>query len=252
MDRHFWNLVWYKTYADIAADGQQTYLGYLWWFIEPVLQVAVYYVVFSILRSGSEDFLQFLIIGIFVWRWFSSCVMASARSINRNSGMMKSVRIFSLFFPAYSIAVSTIKSALIFAIVLILLFSTGFIPGSAYTMLPVLLIVQILLISGLGLLAASVMPFVPDLAKVMELAMRAGLFMSGVFFTVDDIPEPMRPYFLLNPMAFMIDAFREVLMKNTIPDLEHLAIITLCSIAAIIAGYQIIKRNNVVYPKVLA
>ena len=119
-------------------------------------------------------------------------------------------------------------------------------------MLPVLIIVQILLISGVGLLAASVMPFIPDLAKVMELAMRAGLFMSGVFFTVDHIPEPLRPYFLLNPMAFMIHAFREVLMKNAIPDLERLGIITLCSVAAIIVAYQIIKRNNVVYPKVLA
>ena len=253
MDKHFWNLVWYKTYADIAADGQQTYLGYLWWFIEPVLQVATYYVVFSVLRKGAgEHFLQFLIIGIFSWRWFSSCVMTSARSISRNSGMMKSVSIFSLFFPAYSIAVSTIRSATIFIIVLILLISTGFIPGSAYSMLPVLLIVQVLLISGVGLLTAAVMPFIPDLAKVMELAMRAGLFISGVFFSVDQIPEPLQAYFLMNPMAFIIQAFREVLMKNTIPDLEHLAIISLCSIAAIIVGYQIIKRNNVVYPKVLA
>ena len=101
-------------------------------------------------------------------------------------------------------------------------------------------------------MTASVMPFIPDLAKVMELVMRAGLFISGVFFSVDQIPEPLQAYFFLNPMAFMIHAFREVLMKNTIPDLEHLAIISLCSIAAIIVGYQIIKRNNVVYPKVLA
>ena len=72
-------LVWYKAYADLRAEAARAYLGVLWWVLEPLLYICVFYVVFGILLDrGGQGFVSFMLCGLVVWRWFSSHDCGSA------------------------------------------------------------------------------------------------------------------------------------------------------------------------------
>ena len=76
------SLVLYKTYAELRAESARTYIGFLWWIIEPIVDMATYYLVFAVLlRNRTEDFVPFLLIGLVSWKWFSVSVTMGADSI---------------------------------------------------------------------------------------------------------------------------------------------------------------------------
>ena len=65
------DLIAYKTYADLRAEAERTYLGVVWWFLDPLIHISIYYFVFSVIMSrGTENFIAFLAVGVIVWRWF--------------------------------------------------------------------------------------------------------------------------------------------------------------------------------------
>ena len=79
MRPHYFELVLFSTYAELRAERSRSYLGLIWWVLEPAMNMAVYYLVFVvILRSQQRDYLPFLLIGLTLWQWFKSCATHGA------------------------------------------------------------------------------------------------------------------------------------------------------------------------------
>lgn len=246
------HLLLYKSYAELRAENARLRMGALWWFVEPVMHMLVFYFVFAvILQRRTEDFVWFLLTGQIAWRWFQQAMMQGSNAIYQNRNLMQQVYIAKSFFPSVSLLSQSFKFVLTFAILMVLLWVFGFEPNAAYIMLPVVVAVNFLLVAGGVYLLAAVIPFVPDLRIIIENALRALMFMSGIFFSGRDLPEPMQTYFFMNPIAALLQAYRDILLDARYPEWSHLLLSATVALVGIAVGKSMLRRFDQLYPRVV-
>lgn len=245
-------LLLYKTYADLRAESSRTMGGFLWWFAEPALQMAIYYIVFAVfMNRGTPDYVPFLLIGLVVWRWFNTTIAQGATTILNGKRLMLQVYVTKALFPSVVILVNVYKFALTLAVLLLFLWIYGLPVTIHYLALPLVIGVMLLMLVACTFVAAAITPFLPDMRIVIDNALRMLMFLSGIFYSGKSISEEWQFYFYLNPVASLIEAFRDVLLYGQWPDFTMLAWVTAASLLGIIAGRKIMHRYNFVYPKLM-
>lgn len=245
-------LILYQTYADLRAEAKRTYAGFLWWFAEPLLHMVIYYLVFAvILQRGTADFVPFLLIGLVAWRWFHVSLMQGGMSILNGRRVMQQIYLPKTIFPSVNLLVNAVKFSITLIILLLFLWVYGLLPTAYYLALPLVLATQMLLIMGAVYVCAAVMPFLPDLRILIDNGLRALMFVSGIFFAGNTVPEHLQVYFYLNPMAVIIEAYRNVLMGGHWPHWEGLAYVAMVGVMGILIGRKLIARYDYSYPKVM-
>jgi lipopolysaccharide transport system permease protein len=142
-----------------------------------------------------------------------------------------------------------VKFLFILGLLLIILWSYGYAPSVKYLALPVVLLLELVFAAGAAYVVAAVMPFVPDLRFVIEQILMVMMFVSGIVFSLDTVPEPMRAWFALNPIAVLVDAGREILMHARWPDWFALGRVALISLALYAFGGFLITRWTPRYVK---
>ncbi len=210
----------------LKADANRFMLGYLWWVLEPLLYVGVFYVVFDlVLDRKKADLIVFLMCGKFPFIWFARSVNQAANSIVGNAGLIGRVNIPKSLFPMASIQSNLYKQCLVFAFLLAFVMVRGYMPSLDWLWLVPIIAVQYLLITACGLAGAIATCYVRDFTMVISLLTTFLLFTSGIFWDVRDIgnPELTQLILLLNPLAFLLDAYRQVIMYQGTPDLVGLA-----------------------------
>jgi lipopolysaccharide transport system permease protein len=246
-------LVLYKTYADLTAEASQTYLSFLWWIVDPLLYMTVFYVVFGLIfqRGGGGEYIPFLLCGLTVWKWFDSTVRVGANSIRANAGLMQQVYLPKIIFPTITIVQNTIKFIIILSILLIFLIVYGFEIGATYLSLPILIIVQLLFIAACTFSLAAIVPFVPDISQFVGNGLMLLMFLSGLFFSGETIPQAYRVYFYLNPMATLIESYRNILLFSLWPSWIALGWISFASIVAIYLANKLLLKYDKIYPRLI-
>ena len=205
----------------LKGEARQYFLGYLWWILEPLLYVAVFYVVFEkLLQNRQADFLYFLIVGKLSFIWFSKSVNQASNSLVMNKGLIAQVYLRKELLPMAVIHQGFYRQVVIFAFLLILLPVGGYAPGSVWLWLIPIALIQALLVAGCGMLAALLVCLQRDFRFVVQMGTLFLLFMSGVFWDINAIAdETARQWLLrLNPVAALIDAYRQVLMLGAQPN----------------------------------
>lgn len=246
----FLELLWFSAYAELKAESARSYLGFLWWLLEPAMFMAVFYVVFGVLLGNrSPDFIPFLLIGLTFWQWFKSCVSHGSFAIWLNVPLMRQVRLPVLLFPLTAVLSDTLKFFFIFAVLLTLLWLGGRGPSMAYLALPAVFAVELLLAAGCALIAAAIVPFVPDVRFVIENALMALMFMSGVVFSLETLPEPYRTWMAWNPVVGVLESARDILMRGQWPDWGLLAQAGIGACVLLAIGTVFIVRLAPRYPK---
>lgn len=246
----FLELLWFSAYAELKAESARSYLGLVWWLLEPAMFMAVFYVVFGlIMGSGDPQYIPFLLIGLTFWQWFKSCVSHGAYAIWLNIPMLRQVRLPILLFPLAAVASDTVKFAFVFLVLLVILWTMGYGPWWGYAALPLVFAALLMLASASALIAAAVVPFVPDLRFVIENALMALMFVSGVVFSPDDLAEPYRGWVALNPVVGIIAAARNILMHGRWPDWSLLLQAGIGSALVLLLASVLILRLAPRYPK---
>jgi lipopolysaccharide transport system permease protein len=243
--------VFCRVKSELKAESAKNYMGYLWWFAEPALLILVFYFVFGFLfKRGGEGFASSLVVGVTAWLWFSSSALKAMMSIQRESQLMLLVYMPKYIFPLVSVFTLLVKQIFVVILIfaLLLLVDT---PSSHWWGFILVFIVQFLLIVAVSLIFAAIIPFIPDLAIVIGAVLPMGMFVSGVFFSLNQIPEAYRTYFLLNPMAGLIEAYRDVLLNHTAPDYAYLFVVAGASLLAGFFGFWIMNKFDRMYPRLV-
>ena len=249
--RNYTDLVLFKVYADLKSDTERNYLGWLWWVLEPIVQIAIYYVVFGIfMASPIKNFFDFLLVGVVMWRWFSVSLTNSTVSIARHNHLLTQTHVPKLLFPLTALATDVVLFFIFYLVVITFLLSGGHGVTMAWLMLPAVLLVQFIFTLGCALICAGVMPFAPDIRIVVENALRAGFFLSGVFFSTSNLPLYLQEYMYLNPMAILLDVQRAILISGEMTNFKGLLYALSVGMVLTTFGVLLIRRNEHVYPKV--
>lgn len=238
--------------ADFRLEAAQNRLGVFWWFMEPLMMMAIFYVVFGlVLERGGNGFVYYLLVGISSWMWFTSTVTRTMNSISRSAQLIQQIYIPKYLLPCVAVCVEFLKSMIVFGLLLALLAGLKGVTMS-WLHLPTIMLTQLLFSAACGVVMAGLVPFANDLKFVVQLSLRALMFLSGVFFLIDDkIPEPYVDYLLLNPMANIITEFRNILVDGMAPNWPLILTINGVSILMLAIGFGLIHHFDRRYPKVL-
>lgn len=245
-------LIVYRSMLNLRSEASKTYLGIIWWILEPILYLGVFYLIFGLgYRQGGEGFMEFLLCGLVAWKWFESTIRSCVMSISGNIGLMGQVYLPKVVFPASIILTNLVKFSIIFTIFVVFLAVLGVYPGSAWLYLPIVIFVELILICALSLLGAAVVPIIPDLSHVINYAMLMLFFVSGIFFDIKTMSETVQDMLIFNPVVTILNSFRQIMLHNQPPELLHLFIIFLVSVVVLLLVSMLYIKLDRIYPKVV-
>ncbi len=250
MRLHLIELTLFSTYAELRAERARSYLGLLWWIVEPAMNMGVYYLVFAVIfKQGGPDYIPFLLIGLTLWQWFKSCISHGGYSIWQQLPLIRQVKLPLQVFPSVQILADTVKFLCILAILLIVLWSTGYPPNIAYLALLPVLLVELVFVAACTYVVAAVVPLVPDLRFIIEQVLQVVMFLSGIVFALEGLPPVLRHWFELNPLVELVAAGRGILMRGEWPDWFGLGRVALISLVLYAFGAWLIQRLTPRYVK---
>lgn len=247
-------IILYRTIAGIKSEARQNYLGYFWFLLEPMLSTVVLYIAFTqITGQSGPGYAISLIVGLITWQWFESSCVLGAVAIKMKYGVLSQFNLPKYIFPLVSIFVNTWKFLCVSVVVMIAAAAFGYLPNKHYIYLPLLLILQLILITGVTLPLSIGATLMNDLLTVVSSVFRLFFFLSGIFFSVEHVPENLKSWFFANPMAVFINSYRDVIVRNQAPDFGHLGMATAISVGLLILGLalhmhydkRILKLTNV-------
>ena len=248
---HHWDYIYYKAFANIRAESSAYYLSFLWWILQPIMFLGLYYLIFSVIMNrGTPDFVAFLLVGISTFLWTNQTISHCMSSIQQGRGLMNQVEMPKLIFPSVYIVMDVLKFALVFIILLIFLNINGIHADLPYLALPLVLMIHLLFTALMGYMAAAVIPFLPDLRFVIPMGLRVLFYLSGVFFPISAVPENLRIYFYLNPMAILIEEYRNILIDGQWPNWIALGLVGLFCIIGLALFFALMRRIDHLYPRV--
>ena len=231
----------------LRADASRYYFGYIWWLLEPLLYVLVFYLVFEIvLDSGKSDFLAFLMCGKLAFVWFSKSVTQASNSIVDNAGLIGMINIPKSIFPLAVLQQGIYRQLAVFTLLIAFLWLSGYSVSLEWLYLIPVIVVNYLVIAACALIGASLVCIVRDVSLIISLGMIFMLFTSGVFWDVRalDNAEMTHTILLLNPLAFLIDSYRQIFMFQKSPDLAHLFVLGLCAACAVAIAIGLMRRYS--------
>jgi len=223
---NFVSLVDMKARMGLKSEASKLYLSYIWWILEPVLWVLMFYLVFTVLLGFGRDLL-FLMCGKVPFLWFSKSVTGGSNSIVSGKGLINQTNVPKQFFPYESVQGVLYKQWLVFLVLFGMSLFYGHSPTWHWLWVFPLFLVQYLLIVLCTLVAAVLVAYVRDIRMLINMAMMGLMFSSGIFWDLSRIEDPVKRDLLVtwNPLAYLIDAYRHVIIHKTVYDLEHLLVL---------------------------
>ena len=197
----------------IARDFKVNYhghvLGYLWSLLEPLALTLIFFLVFVILRGSSDTLLPLkIMIGILIFNSFSRTFSNCSTCLIQNSSLIQQVYFPREIFPAAIAGFRLINLLLSMIIIVPYMIYESIIPTWYIILLPISMLSCIILGQGLGMIASVIQARIRDLKQVIDLLLRAGFFLSGVFFGAEIIPKEHLGLYFYNPIAVFIEMAR--------------------------------------------
>ncbi len=262
--RSFWrnrSLIWQMVKREVIGRYRGSVMGILWSFLNPVLMLAVYTFVFSTIfkarwgATGSPDskteFAILLFTGLIIHGLFSECVSRAPGLILSNVNYVKKV-VFPLeILPWVAMGATAFHSAVSLLVLLLFYFFVNSTLQWTLVFLPLLLVPLILLTMGFSWFLASLGVYLRDVGQIIGLFTTILLFLSPVFYPLTALPEEYRPLLYLNPLTFMIEQTRDVMIWGKIPDWQGLGIYTACSLAVAWTGFFWFQKTRKGFADVL-
>jgi len=235
-------------------------MGLAWSFLNPLLMLCVYTFVFSVVfkarwgTNGEESRAQFaliLFVGMIVFGVFSDVIGRASTLVVANVNYVKKV-----VFPLEILPVVALGAALFHGVVSLAVLAAFYAATNGYLhwtslYLPIVLAPLLLLILGIAWLLASLGVFLRDAGQTVGILLTMAMFLSPIFYPVTTLPEAFRPLLMANPLTFMIEQARAVLIWGQPPDAAGLAIYTCVAVCVLWAGYAWFQRTRRAFADVL-
>ena len=228
---------------DIGGKYKNSFLGVLWSFVNPLLQILVYAIIFPlIMKSDIENYVVFMVCGLIPWNYFSTVINRTSFTMIENGNIIKKV-----YFPREILPISVATSetvTFLISSILILLFTFGYGLGITINIVfyPLVLLVQYVMLLGISLIVSSVTVYFRDLQHFIGVLLQLFFYATPIVYAVDVIPANFRWILKFNPMTYIIEGYRDIFWGQTMPDISTLLIVLAIGIVLCIVGYLIFNK----------
>jgi lipopolysaccharide transport system permease protein len=231
-------------FRNLKATYQNTWLGYAWTLVTPILYVGILVFLFEqVLEIRMRRFSSHLLIGILGYRWFLSALSQAAKSITANRSLARRPGFPTEILPVVPVTTNLLDFLLAIPILAIVLAIGGSQLTASLLIIPILLLIQYVLTLGFAYLLAAANLVFRDTAHVANLALAAGFFLTPIFYDIESVPESIRPFFYLNPLVPLLAGYRDVLIEGTWPGILPLAIVSIVATALLVLAWRVFRQT---------
>lgn len=228
---------------EIRGKYKKSFFGVMWSFLNPLLQLLVYAIIFPIiLKTTQENYVIFLCVALIPWTYFTTTITQSASTMVVNGNIIKKV-----YFPREILPISIVTSGaynFLIATLIIVAFLFFYKVGlTVYVVFyPIVLIVQYLLLLGISFILSSITVYFRDIEHFIGIVLMVLFYGTPIVYASNTFPENIRWILNLNPMTHIINGYRDIFYYQTIPDFKMLGLLFIFTIILCIAGYLIFNK----------
>ncbi len=230
-------------HRDLRGRYKASFLGFAWTFLNPLLQLLVYTIVFSyVLRSGIERYYLFLFVALIPWIAISTSITDGSMAVVGQSSMVTKIYFPRRILPIITVTTCFVNMLLCMIVVLVV---AQFAIGLDFLLLPYLVpafIAEYILALGMTLIVSSVTVYVRDFQHIMGVLVMAWQFLSPVMYSIESVPPKMKVVFSLNPMTSILSIFRSVLYYKKTPDMKFLLYSLGLGVFFLVLGWAVFGR----------
>lgn len=244
---------------EVLGRYRGSVMGLMWSFLTPLFMLAIYTFVFSVVfrarwGTGEESKTQFAVVlfaGLLVHSLFAEVINRAPNLILENVNYVKKVIFPIEILPVVQLVAATFHSLVSVLVLLVAgLLLNGTLPITAL-LFPVVILPLLALILGLAWALASLGVFVRDVGQTIGLVTSVLLFLSPVFFPIQSLPIALRPWMQLNPLTFIIEQARAVLVWGHSPNWTGLLLYGLIATAVMWLGFVWFQKTRKGFADVL-
>jgi ABC-2 type transport system permease protein len=244
-------LIRYMAQRQMARSYQGSYLGLVWSFLSPLLMVALLTLIFSeligikfreVTGNSSLNFGLFLYCGLLPFLTYSQALSRGVSIIRRNSGLVQGV-VFPLeILPLTAMVAALIQNLFGVGALLVVLVTLGQPLHVTTLLLPLVLIPQLLFTLGLSYLMAVAGTYLPDIRETLRAVIRGTFFITPILWPAGRVPEDWSFLVDYNPLAVLVNAYRDLIINGELPGLESALWFSLFAAALFVVGLFVFNR----------
>lgn len=250
--RHYIDIATVLLQKDLKVRYKNTFLGYLWSVGHPLAYALVFFISFKIvMKIQIDDYVLFLISGLFPWQWLNNSLNASPTIFLSNWTIIKKINFPRNMLPFTLVLQDTLHFILSIPVIIVFLLFYGKTPSiSWFYGIPSLLIIQFCMVYGLSLFISSINLFFRDLERLTVIGLTLLFYFTPVIYPESMIPERYSGFLMLNPFAHLIVSWRNLFLTGTIRPL-FLIISLSYSLLILWVGHAIYRKLNWRFAEVL-
>jgi lipopolysaccharide transport system permease protein len=205
---------------DLKARYKSSVLGFFWSLANPLLMMLVYTVVANALwHRDYRDFPAFVLSGLLAWNWCAAAVTGGVRSVTGSAHLIKKVAFPRQLLPISMVLSNGVNFLLALIPMLVIAALTGRWPTLLLLLLPVVVVIQVLLLTGIALFLGAINVRFRDTEHIVDVLLMAWFFLTPVFYSVEDLsPRYARLIYIVNPMASIVSTYRLIFYDQAPPD----------------------------------
>lgn len=243
---------------DLLARYKGSAMGLFWSVAHPLVMLVLYTLVFSVIlrvqvgpAEGTRNFAIYLFCGMLPWNAFQEGMTRSTGVILEHANLIKRTVLPAEILPTYVVLSSLVNELIGLAILLGAVVLTAHTLSLPLLILPVILLLQAGFTLGLAWIVAAINVFLRDVGQLLGMILTLWLFLTPIFYPPSMIPKSLEWVLLINPMVWVVESYRSVILRGVFPPPAPLAALAICSAFAFVLGHRLFKRMQGAFADVI-
>ncbi|WP_410107676.1 ABC transporter permease [Vibrio cholerae] len=236
---------------DFQSRYQRSMLGAVWLVLQPLVMILVYTLIFSQVmklrlpeNSGPYMYSIYLCSGIITWGLFSEILSKAKNVFIDNANLIKKLKFPKICLPVIIVLTAFVNFMIVFSIFVVFLIITGNFPGVLIMDFLLVLILQIILTIGVGMILGVLNVFFRDVGQLVDVILQVLFWATPIVYTISIVPSWAKFWIMLNPLARLISAYQAIFVHHKSPDWWFLFPVLIFSIIFCIIGMHLFRKHS--------
>jgi lipopolysaccharide transport system permease protein len=242
-------------FGSVKREFQTKYLnsllGVLWSILQPLAMILVYTLIFSRIMQaklpGADEvfgYSIYLCAGILTWGLFTEIVSRCQNTFIENASLIKKLNFPRICLPVIVLLSACLNFFIIFSLFSLFLVVSGNFPGWSYVLFFPVLVILVGFAVGLGITLGVLNVFFRDVGQLFNIVLQFWFWLTPIVYPVSILPESLRPYLYLNPLAGLMDAFQTILVNGAVPSFYGLILPAVMALLLCVVGLSLYKKHS--------